>query len=108
MTWKINETVRAGNVTARVKNYYANTDLLVLYDIKGVIQAGTTVIGDTSGTIKTFANFTISDEYDLGYEPDGIFSDTYFLVNDNNEYIVTDDYYINGETNIQDYAIVAV
>lgn len=68
MTWIINEIVRAGNSTAKVKNYYANTGLLVLCDIRGTFGPGTTVVGDTSGTTKTFTTFTISREYDLGYE----------------------------------------
>lgn len=68
MTWIINETVTAGNSTARIKNYYPLTGLIVLYDIKGDIKAGSTIVGSVSGTTLTLSQFTISDEYDLGYE----------------------------------------
>lgn len=70
MSWAYNEVVRAGNSTARVKNYYSDTGLLVLYDIKGEFSAGTIITGDDSGTTTTLTEFTVSLDYDLYYEPD--------------------------------------
>jgi hypothetical protein len=70
MTWYFNEIVRSGNSQARIKNYYPDTGLIVLYDIKGVIEAGSTIVGDESGTTTTLTNFVIAREFDLGYEPD--------------------------------------
>lgn len=69
MTWNFNEIVRAGNSQARVKNYYPETGLIVLMDIKGTIGPGSTIVGDDSGTTLTLTEFTISDEYDLGFDP---------------------------------------
>lgn len=70
MTWFFNERVRAGNSSARVKNYYPETGLLVLYDIAGEFKEGTTITGDDSGTSITFSEFTVSLEYDIYYDPD--------------------------------------
>ena len=69
MSWLFNEIVRSGNSQARVKNYYPDTGLIVLYDIKGDIVPGSTIIGDESGMVLTLNNFTIAREYDLGYDP---------------------------------------
>lgn len=105
MTWIINETVIAGNSQARVKNFYPDSGLLVLYDIKGVISAGSTVIGQTSGTTLTLSNFTISDEYDLGYEPDSWESVLDIAVYDGNGNLVVLDQYFSNP-NSTDYFVV--
>lgn len=70
MSWMFNETVRCGNSSARVKNYYADTGLIVLYDIVGEFAAGDTIVGDESGTSLTLTTFTLSSDYDFGYDPD--------------------------------------
>ena len=70
MSWHFNEIVRSGNSQARVKNFYPDTGLIVLYDIKGSIGPGSTIVGDDSGTTLTLTQFNIALEYDLGYEPD--------------------------------------
>lgn len=70
MTWAFNETVRAGNSTARVKNYYPETGLLVLYDIQGEFSEGSIITGDDSGTTVTISEFTVAFEYDIFYDPD--------------------------------------
>lgn len=70
MSWHFNEIVRAGNSQARIKNFYPETGLVVLYHIQGPIEAGMTIVGDDSGTTLTLSNFTINDDYDLNYEPD--------------------------------------
>lgn len=70
MSWYFNETVRSGNSQARVKNFYPETGLIVLYDIKGVIEAGMTIVGDESNTTLTLSEFNITLDYDLNYEPD--------------------------------------
>lgn len=69
MSWMYNEIVRSGNSQARVKNFYPETGFIVLHDIKGEIGAGSTIVGDESGTVLTLSQFTISDEFDFGYEP---------------------------------------
>lgn len=70
MTWAFNEVVRSGNSTARVKNYYPDTGLLVLYDIQGEFTEGSTITGDDSGTTVTFSEFTVSFDFDIYYDPD--------------------------------------
>lgn len=70
MSWLLNETVIAGNSQARVKNYYPDTGLIVLYDIKGSIGPGSVIVGTESGTTLQLTDFNIALEYDLGYEPD--------------------------------------
>lgn len=71
MSFRWRETVRSGNSTARVKNYYPDTGLLVLMDIRGSFEVGMTVTGDVSGTSLTLSNFVISDDYDLNYDYTG-------------------------------------
>lgn len=70
MTWLYNETVRSGNSQARVKNFYPETGLIILYDIKGAFEPGMTIIGDESAMVLTLTEFNVALEYDLGYEPD--------------------------------------
>ena len=69
MSWNYGEIVRCGNSTAKVKNYYPETGLLVLNGIEGSFEEGDTIVGDESGMTLTFTNFTVSFEYDMGYEP---------------------------------------
>lgn len=69
MSWYFNEVVRAGNSTARVKNFYPDTGLIVLMDIQGTFEPGMTIVGDDSNTSLTLTNFTISRDYDLYYDP---------------------------------------
>jgi hypothetical protein len=69
MSWNFNEIVRSGNSQARVKNYYPDTGLLVIYDIYGVFEVGDTIIGDESGTTLTLTEFNISYDFDLYYDP---------------------------------------
>lgn len=100
MTWFLNEIVRSGNSQARIKNYYPDTGLIVLYDIRGVIEAGSTITGDESGTIATLNNFVISNEYDLGYEPnpwENVLENGIYL-DDSGEYIALDAHF-TGSTN---------
>lgn len=63
----INEIVRRGNSTARVKNYYAN-GLIVIYDINGEFQVGDTITFDESGETLTLQSFAINDDFDLFYD----------------------------------------
>jgi hypothetical protein len=70
MSWNFNEVVRSGNSQARVKNYYPDTGLLVIYDIYGVFQVGDTLVGDETGTTLTLSEFNISYDFDLYYDPD--------------------------------------
>jgi len=64
----VGETINAGNSTARVKNYYSANGLIVLMDVNGTFESGTTITGTDSGTVLTLSNFTINRDYDLGYE----------------------------------------
>lgn len=70
MSWAFNEIVRSGNSTARVKNYYPDTGLLVLYDIQGEFAEGSTITGDDSGTSVTLSEFTVSFDFDIYFDPD--------------------------------------
>jgi glycosyltransferase involved in cell wall biosynthesis len=70
MTWQLNELVYSGNNQARVKNYYPDTGLIVIYDIYGDFQAGMTIVGGETGTTLTLTEFNITLDYDLRYEPD--------------------------------------
>lgn len=69
MTWFYNEIVRSGNSQARIKNFNEETGFVVLYDIKGIIEAGMTIVGDESGTTLTLSSFSITEEDDLSFEP---------------------------------------
>lgn len=69
MSWNFNEVVRSGNSQARVKNYYPETGLLVIYDIYGVFEVGDTLVGDETGTTLTLSEFNISYDFDLYYDP---------------------------------------
>jgi len=64
------ETVKAGNSTATVKNYYAN-NLIILMNVQGHFESGMTITGDISGTQKLLTDFVIDDKYDLEYDYTG-------------------------------------
>jgi hypothetical protein len=70
MSWNYNEIVRSGNSQARVKNYYPDTGLIVIYDIYGEFKVGDTIVGDESGTTLTLSEFNISYDFDLYYDPE--------------------------------------
>jgi hypothetical protein len=99
MSFRIGEVVRSGNATARVKNYYLDTDLLVLMDIRGTISSGTTVVGDDSGATKTFTSFIINDDYDLNYEFEGWQEIEEFVVTlDDGEYVAIDEHFTGNDS----------
>lgn len=102
MTWQYNEIVRSGNSQARVKNFYPETGLIVLYDIRGQIGVGSTIVGDESGTTLTLTQFNISLEYELGYEPDNWSSIIDSVVYDGDGNIVALDEHFTGLPS-QDY-----
>lgn len=102
MTWNFNETVRAGNSTARIKNYYPDTGLVVLYDINGSFDVGTTITGDDSGTTLTLSEFAITRDYDLYYEPEYWQSIIENIIYTDNGEIVALDAHFTGKLN-QDY-----
>lgn len=102
MSWNFNEIVRSGNSMARLKNYYPDTGLVVLYDIKGVFEPGDTIIGDDSGTILTLSEFTISYDYDLYYEPEYWQQVLPIVIYDGNGKIVALDAHFTGLPS-QDY-----
>ena len=87
---------------ARLKNYYPDTGLVVLYDISGVFEAGDTIIGDESGTILTLSEFTLSYDYDLYYEPQYWEQVLPIVIYDGNGQIVAEDYHFTGLPS-QDY-----
>lgn len=102
MTWLLNEVVRSGNNTARVKNYYPDTGLLVLYDINGSFGPGSAITGDDSGTQLTFSTFELSAKYDLEYDPDSWESLLEKAIYDGNGNLVALDKYFTGKPS-QDY-----
>lgn len=102
MSWNFNEIVRSGNSIARVKNYYPDTGLIVLYDIYGVFEAGDTIVGDESGTELTLSEFTLSYDYDLYYEPEYWEQVLPIVIYDGNGQIVALDQHFTGLPS-QDY-----
>jgi hypothetical protein len=103
MTWMTNEVVRSGNATARVKSYFPETGLIVLYSIQGDIRAGSTIVGDDSGTTLRLTNFEISTEYD---DPkyDSTFWDDIedlYIYDGTGQIVVADGYFTGKES--QDY-----
>jgi len=103
MTLLKGETVRSGNNTARVKNLYAN-GLIVLMDINGTIQAGTTITGDDSEETITLSAFEISDAFDLYYDEGSIneYLDN-LIVQDNGAFIAQDAHFTGKDS--QNYQI---
>ena len=69
MSFAYFETVRSGNSTATIKNFYAN-GLVVLININGEFKAGDTIVGDDSGYSLKLANFSKDRQYDIYYDPD--------------------------------------
>jgi len=102
MSWNFNEVVRSGNSQARVKNYYPDTGLLVLYDIYGKFEYGDVVVGDDSGTELTLSEFTVSYDYDLYYDPNYWETVLPILIYDGNGKIVAMDKHFTGLPS-QDY-----
>ena len=102
MTWNYNEIVRAGNSTARIKNYYPETGLVVLIDIEGVFEPGMTIVGDDSNTSLTLTNFVLSREFDLYYDPTYWESVLPSVIYDGNGEIVALDEHFTGKPS-QDY-----
>ena len=102
MNWNYNEVVRSGNSMARLKNYYPDTGLVVLYDISGVFEPGDTIIGDDSGTELTISEFNISYDYDMYYEPTYWQEVLPIVVYDGNGKIVALDKHFTGKPS-QDY-----
>jgi hypothetical protein len=100
------ETVRNGDSSARVKNYYEANNFLVLMDVRGNnIVAGATVVGDDSGESFVLSNFTIDLYHDL-------YHDNYFagrinlddvLVTDEGAAIAQDDHFTGKPS--QDYQV---
>jgi hypothetical protein len=104
MKWNYNEIVRSGNSTARIKNFYPDTGLVVLYDIKGYFEVGSTIVGDESGETLTFNEFTLSRSYDLFFDPtywENVLENAIYI--DNGE-IVALDAHFTGKLN-QDYQV---
>lgn len=102
MSWYFNEIVRSGNSMARVKNYYPDTGLLVIYDIYGVFEVGDTIIGDESGTTLTLSEFNISYDFDLYYDPTYWETTLPFVIYDDSGEIVALDEHFTGLPS-QDY-----
>lgn len=70
MGFRWRETIRSGNSTATLKNYYAN-NLIILMNVQGSFEAGMAITGDLSGTTLVLSNFSIEDKYDLDYDYTG-------------------------------------
>lgn len=104
MNWNYNEIVRSGNSQARVKNFYPDTGLIILYDIKGIIEAGMTIVGDESNTSLTLTTFEILDIYDFDFDPtywDDILENV--IYDGNGNWIALDEHFTGKPS--QDYQI---
>ena len=88
----INETIRLGNNTARIKNHYAN-GLIVIYDINGEFNSGDVVTCDESGEVITLNNFQISIPYDIYYDDQGFDNVDNFITLDNGEFVALDKHF---------------
>ena len=88
----INETIKIGNNTGRVKNDYAN-GLMVIYDIVGTISPGDTVLCEESGETIVLNDFVIEDKYDLYYEPDTFDDVNNFITLDSGEFVALDEHF---------------
>lgn len=85
MTWHLNEIVRSGSATARVKSFNEQTGFLVLFDIVGEINPGDYIVGDDSGTAKTITNFDLNfEEYDKDEYADTRWNDFENFIHDDN------------------------
>lgn len=100
--WSFNETVRAGNSTARIKNYYPDTGLIVLMDVEGSFEPGMTIIGDESGESVVLNEFVISRDYDLYYDPVYWENVLPIAIYDGNGELVAQDDHFTGKPS-QDY-----
>lgn len=100
--WNFNEIVRAGNSTARIKNYYPDTGLIVLMDIQGSFEPGMTIVGDESGETVVLSNFVISRDYDLYYDPVYWENVLPIAIYDGNGELVAQDDHFTGKPS-QDY-----
>lgn len=103
MTWMTNEVVRAGNSTARVKSYFPETGLIVLFDIEGDIGVGSTIVGDDSGTVLTLSEFEISNEFDEPQYDSTWWNDIedIYIYDGNGEIVVTEEHFTGFAS--QDY-----
>jgi len=101
MTWFINEIIRSGNSTARVKSYDPITKFIVLMEINGAIEDGSYITGEDSGSSGILNGFSISDEYEDDQYADKSWDDIEYFVFDDVD-IVAIDKHFNGKES-QDY-----
>lgn len=73
----INEIIRIGNSTGRIKNYYAN-GLIVIFDVSGSFEAGDTITCDESGETITLGSDFVIDSVDTNYKYDLYYEDRDF------------------------------
>lgn len=102
MSWYINEIVRSGNSTARVKSYNSTTRTIVLMDIVGDIKDGSVIRGDESGTTGTLNGFEISYKYEADQYADTSWDEIDYFVYDGDGELVALDQHFNGKES-QDY-----
>ena len=94
MSWLINEIVRSGNSTARVKSYDSTTNFIVLFDIYGTIEDGSVIIGDESGTSGILNNFIVSEIYNDDQYANKEWDDLdYFIYDDTGELVALDQHF---------------
>lgn len=101
MTWFVNEIVRSGNSTARVKSFNTATSFIVLFDIQGSFPDGCTIVGDDSGTSGILNGFTVSDAYDGEEYATDAWDELDYFVGDENGLLAIDEHF-NGTVS-QDY-----
>jgi len=92
------EIVRSGNSTAKVKNYFPETGLLVLMSINGSFSPGMVVTGDVSGFSKTLTTFDVNEDFDLNYKDlDWEVDKEIILVDEWGNAIIVDDFVYEDE-----------
>jgi hypothetical protein len=101
----IGEIVRAGNSSAKVQQYDPETGFIVLNNVEGSIEAGTTIIGEESNTSLTLTNFEIDNKYALDpyriYDWESYVDKLIIMENDNS--ILTTDNQIHATEEVQGY-----
>lgn len=65
--WRVGEVVRTGNSTGIVKSYNSDTNFIVITNINGSFESGNFITGDDSGASGILNNFSIDDQYDIGF-----------------------------------------
>jgi hypothetical protein len=99
----VGEVVRAGNASAIVQKYDSETGFIVLNNIDGAIESGSTIVGEESGETLTLTDFEISKTYSLSpYDEWGDWGDEFeFMITQDDGTIITTDNQIQASEIVQ-------